>query len=146
MPEVGRAGNHRRNLRTHHLRRRRACFPDYPGRYAGAYDRRQWHVEDLQRYGMARRLHYCASANYGRDPQDARFHDRGRTRSAAGSRGGGAPSGGLLLCGACQAVPGPARPPAIHAPARRLRSFCSSWRLLHHVQHPPLPRPLGTCR
>ena len=56
LPEVGRARDHRRDLRAHHLRRPQARADGVDRRHGRPHRDDQRAVEDLQRHGMARGL------------------------------------------------------------------------------------------
>ena len=90
VPQVGRDRHLRRDLRAHHLRRP----PPHPDRDARGHGRPYGHaqrpLEDLQRDRLARRLDDLAAVAHRRDSQGARFPDRGRAGTAAGSGRGGA--------------------------------------------------------
>ena len=97
LPEMGRAGDHRRDLRAHHLRRPQARADGVDRRHGGSHDHDQRAVEDVQRHRMARGLGDCAERSGGPDPQDARLPHGRRARAAAGSRRRGAVDAGELL-------------------------------------------------
>ncbi len=77
LPGARRAGHHRRDLRAHPLRRRRAHPDGDPARHGRAHDHHQRHEQDLQRHGLARGLGDRSARAHRRHPQGARLPDRG---------------------------------------------------------------------
>ena len=112
LPQVGRHRDLGRDLRAHHLRRRRHVPIAVDRRDVRSHGDDQQPVEDLQRDRLARRLDDLSALAHGRHPQGSRFPHGGGRGAAAGSRCRRAGSARFVLRGPRGQLPAPARPAA----------------------------------
>ena len=71
LRSLERLRDHRRNLRAHPLRRHATHLDGIARRHARPHHHDQWHVEDLQRHRLARRLGDCAALGDRSYPQSS---------------------------------------------------------------------------
>ena len=135
LRDLGRRRVHRRDLRTHDLRRTRARPAHHRPRYGGSDGHDQRPVEDLLGHGMAGRVDDRVARADERDPQGPRLPDRRRGRAAAGGgRRRDGPSRRLLHA-AGRRVPRAPRSHARDPRGRGVQDLQTLRRVLHHDRH-----------